>query len=924
MDLLIKRIANVLYTSGSREQFIEDIKKKITSNSRSYDNCAEIIRDDEIETFVVISSGGAACTVEHRVPEKVKGKKIYIFMKVDQDPANQEPLRPNELPDFVSMEVGNNPLDLLYALSNEIFTPILHNPKNQEGWTELISKDLMEKFNNYLAQIYLTLGQINGKTQLPLPPRKIMHSDKISDKDKAHIFENSIITWSKQIRKVLETEPEQYLKSGNNPGPLVEIEFWKKKSDNLNSIYSQLKTDQVALITKTLRESKSTYTTQFDKLKKEIKIARIEANDNYLFLKSLKGHFEELCRPGREFESLVELFSPIMYIILLIWINSEYYKTASRLVVLIREICNAIITQANYFVNGKALLDEIQSKEDVENACKKLETTIDVCAKFKETYYDYKSMSENQWKFPQNVLFIRLDSFLERCHDISSISKTIVQFNKLDSIKIGCTKGKNLTETVQIIYTQFNEAVQDFTSCSYDVMDISQKQFDDDYFKFRNKIQELERRLASVITQAFDDADTLNDRFKLLDSFEELLKRPIIQDELEKKHIMLIEEYKKDLKCVQRTFTEYKESVDKCDETAPLYNNTPPISGALMWTKSLKDRIRAPKDKLAGVSPDIVNREEYNDAIKTYNAINDSLEKYEQEKQMKWEEEIIESSKKLKEPLLCKIEKDKTLKVNFDPELVKLLREVKYFLQMELEVPAQAAKIYDKAEIYRKQINDLDTIVYKYNTIVTTLHPVERPLVEQRIIRMDEILKEGIDSLKWEQDVQIRAFITKAQKVVNETFHVVEKMKKGLEKIRSSLSSINKPYIERKAKPMNPEEFQSNHSSIMSQVHLTITNDGQTISMQINDINDAVQINKSQSIWVDYLEFINDIIIEGLSASICTSMGRVNELFDMKTKKDKDYIPMFDIKIELSENQIRFDPEIPLIGDAKTIRMMVK
>jgi dynein heavy chain, axonemal len=148
-----------------------------------------------------------------------------------------------------------------------------------------------------------------------------------------------------------------------------------------------------------------------------------------------------------------------MYIILLIWTNSVYYKTASRLVVLIREICNTIISQANEYVKGKTLLDEIQSKDDVENACKKLDITIDVCAKFKDTYYDYKSMSENQWKFPQNVLFIRLDSFLERCHDIASISKTIVQFNKLDSIQIGGTKGKNLTETVKIIFTQFNEAV---------------------------------------------------------------------------------------------------------------------------------------------------------------------------------------------------------------------------------------------------------------------------------------------------------------------------------------------------------------------------------------------------------------------------------------------------------------------------------
>lgn len=48
----------------------------------------------------------------------------------------------------------------------------------------------MEKLNNYIAQMYLTIGQVKGETKLPLPPRKIMHSDKISDKDKAHIFEN--------------------------------------------------------------------------------------------------------------------------------------------------------------------------------------------------------------------------------------------------------------------------------------------------------------------------------------------------------------------------------------------------------------------------------------------------------------------------------------------------------------------------------------------------------------------------------------------------------------------------------------------------------------------------------------------------------------------------------------------------------------
>jgi len=78
----------------------------------------------------------------------------------------------------------------------------------------------------------------------------------------------------------------------------------------------------------------------------------------------------------------------------------------------------------------------------------------------------------------------------------------------------------------------------------YDILDIEKKDFDDDFYAFRQRIKELERRLASILTQGFDDCDTIIGKFKLLDSFEGLLNRPIIQDELEKKHITLLELYK--------------------------------------------------------------------------------------------------------------------------------------------------------------------------------------------------------------------------------------------------------------------------------------------------------------------------------------------------------------------------------------------
>ena len=95
-----------------------------------------------------------------------------------------------------------------------------------------------------------------------------------------------------------------------------------------------------------LKGNKSTYTNPFSKLQKDVHKARNEANDNYKYLQLLNDPFSRLTETGTDFTILHELFIPIMHTILLIWKNSKYYNTPPRLVVLIREICNAIITKA--------------------------------------------------------------------------------------------------------------------------------------------------------------------------------------------------------------------------------------------------------------------------------------------------------------------------------------------------------------------------------------------------------------------------------------------------------------------------------------------------------------------------------------------------------------------------------------------------
>ena len=41
------------------------------------------------------------------------------------------------------------------------------------------------------------------------------------------------------------------------------------------------------------------------------------------------------------------------------------------------------------------------------------------------------------------------------------------------------------------------------------------------------------------------------------------------------------------------------------------------------------------------------------------------------------------------------------MRVNFDPVLVRLLREVKYLKLIDIDVPARAAELFAKVNVYR-------------------------------------------------------------------------------------------------------------------------------------------------------------------------------------------------------------------------------
>ena len=155
------------------------------------------------------------------------------------------------------------------------------------------------------------------------------------------MVESVVIDWSHQIRDVLKKRSAQPLLEGKNPGPLVEVLFWKEHSADLESIVDQLYQDKARKMTHLLEKALSSYYPALQNMTKAVIAALEEAQDIYMYLKPLQKHFEEM--EEADFLELPNSLVPLFHLICLIWVHCKHYQQPARLIVLLQEISNLMI-----------------------------------------------------------------------------------------------------------------------------------------------------------------------------------------------------------------------------------------------------------------------------------------------------------------------------------------------------------------------------------------------------------------------------------------------------------------------------------------------------------------------------------------------------------------------------------------------------
>ncbi|XP_071954573.1 dynein beta chain, ciliary-like [Antedon mediterranea] len=873
----------------------------------------EFLEKAEHQQLIITMNSAGLLTPAYEFPAALKQTKAIYFIKKGKENVSKD----NISNSLVYGDLSYSPLEQLSALVDEVLVPLLSNPRNHDSWPNVVSQDVLRHVHNLKSNVYVVAGQVKGKTLLPLPvgSEKVEANSEAEEKSESidrglvHSIESVIIDWTHQIRDVLKRDSAQPLLEGFNPGPHVEVQFWKAKCENLDCIFQQLRDPKVRKMKELLERTNSSYLPTFKNIERDVEAALTEAQDITTHLKPLLRHidgFEEV-----DFPELPERLPALMHTICLIWSHSEYYNTPPRIIVLFQELCNSLINQCrNYLDPGEIF------KMEAEEALEKTRSAVSVLRCFRDLYEEHRNKLKDYfkdgkeprlWEFASNMVFTRMDAFIDRLDTLQKLFETTVEFSKLEKTEMGGMKGKMLGSMVEKVHEEFQEYVKVFAERPYDGLDPHCQEFVDDYSIFENQVYDLDRRLGSILCQGFDDCSGLESTFKMLDCYGPILDRPVICEDFEHKYPIILKMYNEELDKSKVIYDNQMRSCETSENKPPLHKNLPEVAGALKWAKELRMRLEKPMASFKHIEHPVMQTEDAATIFNKYEEMMELLGKYEVKVYESWTADVDDvCSVNLNQPLVVRNKETNLISVNFDPKLVAVLREVKYLtIREEEKIPDSAAVIYAKHETLRQYNANLDLTVQWYNKVRETVLEVEFPLIESQLAEIDTQLEKAENSLNWNQE-EVWEYIQKTRDHVQDLEKRVQKSKDNIESIKKIMEEWSKVALfERKENKTDSLLSLEDRESKITKRYNEITVAGEKIHALVKENLDLFKADASSDIWKAYVDFLDDMVVDGFFNCIHCSLN-----FLLENTNTKSLAPLFEARLELQVPDMVFQPSL--------------
>ncbi|XP_043921723.1 dynein axonemal heavy chain 5-like [Protopterus annectens] len=272
----------------------------------------------------------------------------------------------------------------------------------------------------------------------------------------------------------------------------------------------------------------------------------------------------------------------------------------------------------------------------------------------------------------------------------------------------------------------------------YNFLDQRKTDFDQDYDEFCKQISDLQNQIKTFMDTTFEKIQNTERALNMLKKFERL---GIPELGIDEKYHMILLNYGHDIEMVSKIYTKQKNE-------PPIARDMPPISGKILWARQLFRKIQEPMD-LFQQHPTLLQTADGKRIVRNYNKVAKVLLEFEVLYHRGWLKQIEIAKTGLQASLLVKAPETGELFVNFDPQILTLIREAKCMSRMGLEIPPFAFTLQQKQDIFKKNFNKLQLMLVENTRVRSKIPSAVQQLMGPHLSKVDEAIQPGLTSLNW-------------------------------------------------------------------------------------------------------------------------------------------------------------------------------
>ncbi|XP_017940484.1 dynein heavy chain 8, axonemal [Manacus vitellinus] len=694
-----------------------------------------------------------------KAPDKIVGLCLF-FVRCKNDSAINEKTIHEEI-FFGAFDATEGLLRGIKSMIEKVFLPAILATSNWGtlGETKEDTKDkqnFLETINRYLSFLEGAAASIEGIVELKkidyINFSELRSFEKIAaaadNYDTVRQLEEVLMIWYKQIEHVL-IESKQVRREANDSGPLTELEHWKYMSAKLNFIIEQIKGQNCKAVISVLRVGHSKLLRTWQELDARITDAANESKDNVKYLNTL----EKVCRPLyiTDVVSMTHGIPNLIKAVQMIHGVSKYYNTSERMSSLLIKVTNQmIITCKAYITDGG--LSQVWEQE-TSTITEKIKDCTCLLKEYQKCFREAKqeileTLGEKAFEVSEMYIFGRSEAFCRRLEKITEMIAVEKTFSALSLCAI---------EGIDLMAVKFKNIFHIFQKKQYDVLDPQNTEFDVDFVKFMTEVERLETQLQTFMRTCFGRILSSQNSLQLLQRFQNL-NMPCLQEETVRTAGCILQHYVAELEATKKLYQTQKHD-------PPLARNMPPIAGKILWVRQLFRRINEPINYFHKNS-NILASPEGKAVVQSYNKLAYVLVEFEVVYHNAWMKEMSQLEYPLQATIFVRHPKTEKFLVNFDPQILEIVRETKCMTKLGLEVPEQAVKIVMLENKLKSIKMRLEGLVQRYEDLCRETPNMFVNLLAPKMQKVETVFRQGLTMLTW-SSVTLESFFQEADQILH-------------------------------------------------------------------------------------------------------------------------------------------------------------